>query len=212
MSAGGALTTAFYAAPQFPEDARRLLDGALSAVRWDRAIEGPVRPGRGLGSSLVLAREWGMTELDERLSAAAEAYYGPTWDLERREFTWTMGLDEDHPRGQFNAFMAAAEAAGEGRWSALAAGPVTPMPQIVGVDFPEMALRRAEWINGHLFVGLAPRHEDPSRRTSFRITGVEPRMWELLGIDGASMDVTARDVLVRVPMVNADIEFVPSSY
>ncbi len=50
--------------------------------------------------------------MEARLAAAIEASYEPSWDMTRGEFTWGLGLDEPHPRGQFNAFLAAAEAGG----------------------------------------------------------------------------------------------------
>ena len=212
LPAAAALTTAFYAAPQVPDDARRLFEAAVASTGWQDEVPLPLRPGRGTGSSLVLAREWGMTDLEERLVAAIEASYEPTWDTSLGEFTWGMGLGEPHPRGQYNAFLAAAEASGPGLWSALSAGPVGRCPQIVGVDFPNMALSRAEWIDGNLHVGLAPRVEDPSRSTTFRIVGAEPRIWYLSGIDGAMMDTRGSEVVVRVPMVTADIEFVAGNY
>ena len=138
--------------------------------------------------------------------------YEPTWDTESGEFTWGMGLDEPHPRGQFNAFLATAEAVGEGMWSRLSAAPLAACPQIVDVDFPTMALSRAEWVGSALHLGLAPLREDPKVFTTFRIVGAEPRQWDLSGIEGASMDVTAKAVIVRVPLVKADLEFTPGSY
>ena len=36
------------------------------------------------------------------------------------------------------------------------AAPVDPCPQVVGVEFPTMALRRAEWVRGNLHLSLAP--------------------------------------------------------
>ena len=110
-----ALTTSFYAAPQEPEDARRLFDAGCASIGFDREIEAPLRPSRAAGSSLLLAREWGLDDLEERLVGAIEASYEPTWDDASGEFTWGLRLDEPHPRGQFNAFLAAAEAAGSGR-------------------------------------------------------------------------------------------------
>ena len=49
-------------------------------------------------------------------------------------------------------------------------------------------------------------------QTTFRIVGVEPRMWYVTGADGVTIDVTAQSVIVRVPLVNADLEFTPGSY
>jgi hypothetical protein len=87
-------TTAFYAAPQEPADARRLWDAACASAGFTDVLALPIPAGRAYGSSLLLAREWG-------------------------EFTWDLGLDEPHPRGQFNAFLAAAEACGPGMWERL---------------------------------------------------------------------------------------------
>ena len=123
-----------------------------------------------------------------------------------------MGLNEPHPRGQFNAFLAAAEAAGPGMWSRLSAAPLEPCPQVVGIDFPDMALSRAEWIDGNLHLGLRPRVQNPKLHTTFRIVGAEPRIWYLSGIDGAAMDTQGSSVVVRVPMINADVDFVAGNY
>ena len=178
----------------------------------DRELSLPITASRGYGSSLVLAREWRLTELEERLVGAIEASYEPTWDPASGEFTWGLGLGETHPRGQFNAFLAAAEAAGPGRWERLSAAPIERQPQVVGVDFPNVALRTAEWQNGSLHLELDVHDEDPSSRTMFRIIGAEPRIWELTGIDGASLEHTAQAVIVRVPKVSGRLTFTRGSY
>ena len=207
-----ALTTAFYAAPQVADDARRLFDAACRSAGFDRDLDVPVPVTRGHCSSLLLAREWGLRDLDERLTAAIEESYEPTWDTQRGEFTWGLGLDEPHPRGQFNAFLAAAEACTEGAWTRLSDAPLEPCPQVVGVDFPTLALDRAEWIDGALHLGLAPLREDPRRYTTFRLEGGEPRLWYLTGIDGATMDTAGSAIIVRVPLVKGTLEFTPGSY
>ena len=96
-------------------------------------------------------------------SLASKPHTNQRGTTETGEFTWGLGLNEPHPRGQFNAFLAAAEAAGPGAWEALSAAPLDPCPQIVGVDFPTMAFDRAEWIGSSLYLGLAPLYEDPKR-------------------------------------------------
>ncbi len=212
LSIASGITTSFYTAPQMPDDARRLFSAACTSLHLDGELQLPLRATRGYPSALILAKEWEQHELAERLSEAFEACYQPMWDNDLGEFTWGLGLDEPHPRGQYNAFMAAAEAAGPGMWTRLSAAPLDPCPQVVDVDFPTLSLSRAEWVNGILHLRLAPLKPDPNVRTSFRIVGAEPRIWELSGIDGASMDVTSTSVIVRVPLVEADIEFIPSSY
>jgi len=208
-----ALTTSFYAASQESDDARRLFAAGCASLGLDSTDpELPLRAGRGYGSSLLLAREWELAELEQRLASAIEASYEPTWDQEQGEFTWGMGLDEPHPRGQFNAFLAAAEAAGPGRWARLSAAPLESCPQVVDIDFPMVALSRAEWINGALHLTLSTLRDDPSKWTTFRIVGAEPRLWYLTGIEGATMDVTSDSVIVRVPQVSGPLEFTPGSY
>jgi hypothetical protein len=161
---------------------------------------------------LVLAREWGLDDLVDRLTRAIDASYEPTWDTGRGEFTWGLRLEEPHPRGQFNAFLAAGEAAGPGMWTRLSEAPLEPCPQIVGVDFPTMAFTRAEWVDGNLRLRLAPLREDPTRRTSFRIIGAEPRNWDVHGMDGVSLDLSSTGLDVRVPLIAGDLELIRSSY
>jgi hypothetical protein len=153
-----------------------------------------------------------MDDLEARLAAAIEASFEPTWDRDTGEFTWGMGLGERHPRGQFNAFLAAAEAGGAGRWAALSASPLAACPQVVDVDVAEIVLTRAEWRQGALLLTIDPARPDPAARTEFRIVGVEPRLWWLTGIDGTTMDVRADCVVVRSPRVAGDLEFTPGSY
>ena len=205
-------TTAFYAAPQAADDARRLFAAACASLRLDGARQLPLPPSRVFGAALLLAREWEQHDLESRLVDAIDASYEPRWDTDRGEFTWGMGLDEPHPRGQFNAFLAAAEANGPGRWTGLSAAPLETCPQIVGVDFPAMALTRAEWVDGNLRLRLAPLREDPNTFTSFRLVGAEPRSWDVHGLDGVRLDQTITGLNIQVPMVAADLELIRGSY
>jgi len=206
------LVTSYYAAPQMPHDARRLFDAACISLGVDGDIALPLRASRSYSAALVLAREWRIQDLEARLVAAIEASYEPTWDTNTGEFTWGLGLNERHPRGQYNAFLAAAEAAGPGRWAALSEEPLPDCPQIVGVDFPTMAFSRAEWIGSSLYLELAPLYENRKVYTTFRIVGVEPRQWDVSGVDGASVEARADGVVVRVPLVANEMTFTPSSY
>ncbi len=206
-----ALTTAFYVAPQEAQEARRLFDAACRSARLDEDPDLPLIAGRGPGSALVLAREWGLTDLEERLVSAIDASYEPTWDDDRGEFTWGMGLDEEYPRGQFNAFLATAEAAGPGRWTALSAAPMERCPQVVDVDFPRVALRRAEWVDGTLRLGLAPLQEEPRQRTEFRIIGAQSGRWQIAGPEGATVRTTERGLVVDTPLVTTDLEMMPTT-
>jgi hypothetical protein len=212
LPVSAALTTAYYAAPQFRDDARRLFDAGCTSVGIGRSEETAIRPSRAYGSSLVLAREWGLPDLERWLVDAIEESYEPTWDDGAGEFTWGLGLDETYPRGQFNAFLAAAEASGAGMWERLSAAPLDLCPQVVGVNFPDVALSRAEWIDGALHLRVAPLREDAQRMTTFRVIGAEPRQWDLTATDGTTLHVTAAGVAVRTPMVAADLILTPGSY
>lgn len=106
----------------------------------------------------------------------------------------------------------AAEAAGPGARDRLLAAPLEPRPQIVDVDFPNMGLDRAEWIGGNLHLGLAPRVEDATRSTSFRLVGAEPRMWDVHGVENARIESRMSGLHLRVPMVRAEMQLIRSSY
>jgi hypothetical protein len=90
--------------------------------------------------------------------------------------------------------------------------PVDACPQVVDIDFPSVALRRAEWVDGSLHLRLAPLQSASHRWTQFRVVGAEPRQWYQTGIDGATTDVTAGAMIVRVPLVDGVLEFTPGSY
>jgi hypothetical protein len=206
-----ALTTSYYAAPQVPEDARRLFLAACASIGLDSDPSLPLNPGRGYGSSLILAREWELRELEARIAAAIEASYEPTWDEATGEFTWGMGLDEPHPRGQFNAFLAAAEATGPGMWTRLSDAPLEYCPQITGVDFPTIALSRAEWIDRTLHLRLAPLQEDPGEFTAFNLVGAAVHEWVIHGIEHASIMETNIGFQIHVPIVAGDLRISPAS-
>jgi hypothetical protein len=205
-----ALTTAYYAAPQFPDDARRLFDAGCAVAGIGAPRPGPIPAGRAFGSSLILAREWELTDVEDWLVDAIENSYEPTWDRHRAEFTWGMGLGEPHPRGQFNAFLAAAEAAGPGMWERLSAAPLPSCPQVVDIDFPAVALSRAEWLDGTLHLRLALLREDPGRMTSFRIVGATTTSWKVSGPDGSEIAPGPDGIVVRTPMVAGDLTITPT--
>ena len=181
-----AVINALYLAPQRPDEARRLFVAGLGML--GAMGDGPpmVVGERITGVALLLAREWGLDEVATRLAAGAEASYEPAWDLERGEFTWGFGLNEEHPRGQFNAIMAAAGAVSPGAWTALATeSAVAIQGEIAGVDFPTVALSRAEWLDGALHITTAPMND--------RVVGAATR-WRVTGLgDAASWHVTSPD-------------------
>ena len=95
------------------------------------------------------------------------------------------------PRGQFNAFLAAAEATGPGEWTRLSAAPLEPCPQLVDVDFPAMAFTRAEWVDGNLHLRLAPLHENTSVFTSF-VSSAQSRATGTFTASMASASISPR--------------------
>ena len=75
-----------------------------------------------------------------------------------------------------------------------------------------MQLTREEWIDGALYLSFVAAEPDADRRTEFRITDIEPRLWWVNGIDGVTTDVRTNFVVVRMPRVSGHLEFTPSSY
>ena len=155
---------------------------------------------RNAGALLHAAREWGLEELADRLRAACDDSLEPTWDRGRGEFTWGCGLNEAHPRGQFNALLALGEANTRGAWTRLASELLPEdEPLVVDVDFPEVALSEARWADGALHIRLHPMNESViGRETSFRIIGLEDAAaWSLDGpgtlrVAGSDLVVTTR--------------------
>jgi hypothetical protein len=175
-----AVINALYLAPQRPDDARRLFDAGLDMI--GALGDGPpnVIGERLTGIALLLAREWGVEDTAARLSAAAEMSYEPTWDRERGEHSWGFGLGEEHPRGQFNAIMAAAEAVTPRAWTELAHdAPPAPSAEVVGVDFPTVSLSQAAWVDGVLHVSTSPMNDTVvGAPTSWRVAGLDaPERW-----------------------------------
>jgi hypothetical protein len=197
-----AVINALYLAPQRPDEARRLFDagvGMLGALG-----EGPptVIGERSTGVALLLAREWGLDDTGARLAAGVEASYEPTWDRARGEFTWGFGLGEAHPRGQFNAIMAAAEAVTPGAWTSLATEAPPPEPgEVVGVDFPIVSLREAFWRDGSLNLSTSPMNDAVvGRPTSWRVIGLaDPARWTATTLDNVPVEtrVEAGDLVVE---------------
>ena len=73
------------------DDRRGPAPALISAV--GPAMMGP----RFTALALMLARNWGVTDLGDVLQAATDELYPPTWDYVRGEMTWDFGLGEPHP-------------------------------------------------------------------------------------------------------------------
>lgn len=144
---------------------------------------------------MLLAKEWGIDDLAVALGQLADDRFEPTWDLGRGEFTWGFGLGEPHPRGQYNAALAAAEAATPGAWWRLTnvgPGDRFRQPTVVDVDFPTVMPARAWWDPAReaLTVTLAALNDEVvGRPTSFRITNLDsPDRFVVEAAAGAPVD------------------------
>jgi hypothetical protein len=179
-----AMTYCFYLAPQVPEEARRLFDAAAAGAGISSdGIANPAGP-RINAIAWFLSREWGLDELEAGIRGGLEASYEPTWDRARGEFTWGLGLAEEHPRGQYNGFLAAAEAVSPGAWARVSEAPLPKQPGLVeGVDFPTLALAEARWEKDTLRLRLHPQNDESLERpTHFRVTGLgDPDRWRVEG-------------------------------
>jgi hypothetical protein len=201
-----------YLAPQVPKEARKLWDIARAQMGL-LEITGPVPVigPRFTALALLLARNWAVADLADALQAACDEHYPPTWDRERGEVTWDFGLGEPYPRGQYNATLAAADAMTEGGWWLL--GNVSSAarfdePTVRGVDFPTVALRRAEWDRQarRLHLALDPMNEGVhGKPTSMIISGLgDPAAFSASSPDGAPIEaeVRGRELVIKTQVGN----------
>ena len=178
VSSGG-LFPAYYLAPQKPAEARALFTAGLAQAGMADLTAPMSLPGPQRTPMMIhLAREWGIDALVDALQQGAEEHYEPTWDHERGEFTWGFALDEEHPRGQFNAAMAAAEVMTEGAWWRLfnlRPGNRFGQPTVSGIDFPDLTMTQAWWDaeGDRLVLATAPRNAAVvGQPTRFRISNL----------------------------------------
>jgi hypothetical protein len=174
------LFPAYFLAPQKPAEARALFETGLEQTGMLDSSDAIELPGPQRTSMIIhLAREWGLDDLAARLQQAADEDYEPSWDRERGEFTWGFQLDEEHPRGQFNASMAAAEALTEGAWWRLFnVGPRNrfAQPTVTGIDFPDLVVTQGYWDTetAQLLVATAAKNRRVvGRPTTFKIINLD---------------------------------------
>ena len=154
------------------------------ALTWLRRLDAEALSANGVPDGTDVAAVSYALSLMARLTPAWIERYVLIWDRLSVRFAGMPALIRQHP----------------------------PCPQVVDVDFPTVALTRAEWVRESLLLTLSPERDDPRLLTTFRIVGAEPRIWCMSGIDGATTDVTAHSVIVRVPLVAGVLEFTPGSY
>jgi hypothetical protein len=199
------MVPALYLAPQEVDGARRLFEAGVTQMGlWDPTA--PVLPPGPRSAAMVLwlAREWGLDSLADAMAQAVDGAYEPTWDEVRGEFTWGFGLGEEHPRGQYNGTMSAAQLASEGSWWRLAnVGPGSRFeePTVVGVDFPTVTLSQAWWDadRRQLHVGVEPINEAATGgATSFLVRKLDdPGRWTV-DSDGPPARCAVEDGVLRV--------------
>lgn len=176
------LYTAWWLAAMEPADAQRFFE--LTAE--DCGLRGPELnlPHPKIASyALFLAREFGDSDLAARVQEYVDERFEPTWDRATGEFHWGFHLGEEHPRGQFNAAMLAAEAGSEGAWYRFGEQRLPDTPLVRGVDFPTVGLTEARWDDGVLHLQLsAATPAALGTRTTFEVVGLTPPTgWEASG-------------------------------
>ena len=186
-----ALMMAVYLAPQKPQAAELIFRAGAERLGW--TTDAPVREPRGNPRftlwGLILAREFGDKAICERLEAHCEAHHEPAWDAATDEFTWGFGLNEPHPRGQFNATRMMAEALSEGSWRRLFNAPNLGKfdePTVYGVDFPTVCLSQAWYDAARRCLVVATDAGLPhaaGQPTSFRVANIDPAACQV-EIDG----------------------------
>jgi hypothetical protein len=170
--------------PLYRDDGHALFEREVEQLEWRKL---PVGAGAmkfsvsELWLGLFLSREFGDDALSRKLSAYAEATYGPVWDMNNGEFTWHFGLEEEHPRGQINAMAAMAEAASSGAWWGLINQPNLRKfvePTVYGVDFPKVCLSQAVYDVERRLLVVATDAGAPGATgasTTFRVSNVSPQ-------------------------------------
>jgi hypothetical protein len=206
-----AMTYCFYLSPQVPEEARRLFDAAAASAGISSDGISDLSAHRINAIAWFLSREWGLDELETGIRVALEANYEPTWDHARGEFTWGLGLEEEFPRGQYNGFLAAAEAMSPGAWTRLSESPLPKQPGLVeGVDFPRLALAEARWERDELRLRIHPQNDEVQGQTTrFRVTGLDdPNRWR---VDGdAQLASSGQDLVVETSIRDQRLTLRPS--
>ncbi|MCZ6888432.1 MAG: hypothetical protein O7H39_08045 [Gammaproteobacteria bacterium] len=173
----GLIAPTWYFAPQQREVARAgwHTTALLGGVPGDGPITGLDDPARAT-MLLQFAGEFADPATKQRIWAAAEEHIEPKWDRDLGEFTLGFGLDEPHPRGQWNARAMAGWVCTEGAWSRIFNEPnLTKFdePTVEGVDFPRVALSEAKWDGSALRLAAHPQNAaNQGISTTVRITHV----------------------------------------
>ena len=173
----GIIAPTWYFAPQRPAVAQAgwQTTAMLNGVLGDGPITGLDDPAQAT-MLLQFAGEFADSATRQRIWEAADQQIEPTWDRDVGEFTLGFGLNEPHPRGQYNARAMAGWVCTPGAWSRIFNSPNLDkfgQPTVEQVDFPRVALSEARWDGVVLHLAAHPQNEAiAGTRTSVRIANI----------------------------------------
>ncbi|MCZ6616933.1 MAG: hypothetical protein O7E57_02280 [Gammaproteobacteria bacterium] len=203
----GIIAPAWYFAPQQPQVAQAgwRTTALLNGVLGDGPIIGLDDPARAT-MLLQLAGEFADPATKQRIWTEAEEHIQPTWDRDSGEFTLGFGLDEAHPRGQWNARTMAGWVCTQGAWSNIFNQPnLTKFaePTVEGVDFPRVALSVAKWDGSALHLAAHPQNTAvEGNTTTVRITNVASTDgWVMIQSDGETVVLSGEDDYLNVELL-----------
>ena len=203
----GIIAPTWYFAPQQQKVAQAgwhtiaLLNGVLG----DGPITGLDDPARAT-MLLQVAGEFADPATKQRIWAAAEEHIEPTWDPDSGEFTLGFGLNEPHPRGQWNARTMAGWVCTQGAWSNIFNHPnLTKFdePTVEGVDFPRIALSEAKWDGSALHLAAHPQNAaNKGSSTTVRITNIASiDGWIMTQADGETVALSGEGNYINVDLL-----------
>ena len=202
----GIIAPAWYFAPQRNDVAEVGWNTAamLSGVIGDGPIAGLDQPAMAT-MLLQLAGEFADPATKQRIWEAADEHIEPTWDHDAGEFTLGLGLNEEHPRGQWNARMMAGWVCSKGAWSRIFNEPNLAKfdePTVEGVDFPSIALSEARWDGKALHLAAHAQNASiKGTRTKVKLTNVSPDDWVMTQSNGEKVPLTGNGNHVEVELV-----------
>jgi len=212
----GIIAPAWYFAPQRPDVAQMGWQtmAAMTGLLDGGPIAGLDDPGTAV-MLLQLAGEFADERTKARLWEAAEHHIEPTWDQERGEFTLGLKLNEQYPRGQWNARGMAGWVCTTGAWSRIFNEPNLGKfsePTVEGVDFPRIALSEARWDGHALHLAAHPQSDAVTGSwTQMRISNLPVGgRWQLTGAQGSVADLEATAGQVEVTLLADNRPFVLS--
>jgi hypothetical protein len=210
----GLIVPGWYFAPQKNQLAAAGWQAAASVagVYGDGPITGLDNPANAT-MLLQIAGEFAEPEVKHRLWEAAEEHIEPTWDHASGEFTLGFQLDEDHPRGQWNARTMAGWVCEAGDWSRLFNEPNLEkfrQPTVSGVDFPKVALSQARWGGESLYLAAQSQNTAHVMETTrVQVTMLpDAHGWSLIDADGqrTQLSVTGNQAEIELKLDNRVVE------